>query len=80
LCVEGPSRDAGIGEFGVANDAGFVYVLMRETELGHGWFQVFRFGRPVSVIFLRNLTPFLRRVVFVGEAAFRAGLALFHVC
>ena len=65
--MERAAGDAGVGDFGVPDDAGVVNFLVCEANVG-GSGNYFWSGSNWARLSL-DLTPFLRRVIFVIEAA-----------
>jgi hypothetical protein len=71
---ERAADDARVGHFGVADDASFVDVFVREADVGNG--NLLLIQKKVLVCPRCNLAPLLRCVVLVGEAALGAGFDL----
>ena len=71
----GATHDAGIGDFGVADDAGFVNVFPGEADFGRCGLWAFRPRTPKFAIGRAgDLTALLRLVVFICEPALRLRL------
>ena len=66
------ARCPGVGDFSIADDAGFVKLFRRDNFRTAGFFHS---GKSLVVTLRSDLAPLLRRVVFIGEAALGAGQA-----
>lgn len=76
-------NDARLCHFGVAYLAGLVDLLAGETEVTDGRWPGVLFGNTRMRLIgskLRNLTPRLRRIVFVGKASLRTSFDLQRLC
>jgi len=78
--IQRATDHAGIGFFGIADDAGFVDFFAGEANVG-GCSSVPDWNGGVSsTIGADNFAPFLRRVIFIGHATLGAGFDLHCVC